>query len=128
MPCLEACNSVDREIAPAWKGKSHCGAHSMSGRWPHYDKPQKQVSVQSALDQAWALRAKIIDRVRGVPVTDNFKKIWAATLEDMECLDPFRPEDVARVFGQEDWIPTQRFEVVQKNKVRGCDSATTNVT
>ena len=26
-----------------------------------------------------------------------------------------------------DWIPTQRFEVVQKNKVRGCDSATTNL-
>ena len=27
----------------------------------------------------------------------------------------------------EDWTPTQLFEVVQKNKVRGCDSATANM-
>jgi hypothetical protein len=26
--------------------------------------------------------------------------------------------------GAEDCIPTQRFEAAQKNKVRGCDSAT----
>ena len=28
--------------------------------------------------------------------------------------------------GDDHWIPTQRFEVVQKNKVRGVDSATSN--
>ena len=36
-------------------------------------------------------------------------------------------EEVSSFLGCEDWIPTQRFEVVQKNKVRGCDSATTNL-
>ena len=36
-------------------------------------------------------------------------------------------EEVTRCLGQEDWIPTQKFEVVQKNKVRGCDSATSNM-
>ena len=34
---------------------------------------------------------------------------------------------VTEVVQQTDWVPTQRFEVVQKNKVRGCDSATTNL-
>ena len=36
-------------------------------------------------------------------------------------------EEVSAALGEDDWIPTQRFEVVQKNKVRGCDSATTNM-
>ena len=36
-------------------------------------------------------------------------------------------EAVSSFIGSEDWIPTQRFEVVQKNKVRGCDSATSNL-
>ena len=36
-------------------------------------------------------------------------------------------EEVTRVLGQDGWIPTQRFEVAQKNKVRGCDSATSKM-
>ena len=41
---------------------------------------------------------------------------------------PFGSEDeVSEFLGCSDWIPTQRFEVVQKNKVRGCDSATSNL-
>ena len=40
---------------------------------------------------------------------------------------PFSSTDeVTQLLGNDEWIPTQRFEVVQKNKVRGCDSATTN--
>ena len=69
--------------------------------------------------------------VRGVPVSDNLRKIWEATLEDVQegsCVGPFVDEAEVSKFAQaEDWIPTQRFEVVQKNKVRGCDSATTNL-
>ena len=34
--------------------------------------------------------------------------------------------EVSAFVGSEVWVPTQRFEVVQKNKVRGVDSATTN--
>ena len=33
---------------------------------------------------------------------------------------------MSQFLGTEEWIPTQRFEVVQKNKVRGVDSATIN--
>ena len=89
------------------------------------------LSIDHALSRAWEIRAKIIQRVRGVPVSDNLVKIWEATLEDVQegsCLGPFAsPEEVTDARGQDDWIPTQRFEVVQKNKVRGCDSATTNL-
>ena len=81
--------------------------------------------------RAWELRKKIVKRVQAVPVTDNLKKIWEATIEDAQegsCLGPFfSEEEVTEVVQHEDWIPTQRFEVVQKNKVRGCDSATTNL-
>ena len=43
-------------------------------------------------------------------------------------MGPFSSEaEVTQLLDCEDWIPTQRFEVVQKNKVRGCDSATTNM-
>ena len=72
-----------------------------------------------------------MSRVHGVPVTDNLKKIWEATLEDCQegsCVGPWASEEEISSFLQcDDWIPTQRFEVVQKNKVRGCDSATTNL-
>ena len=84
-----------------------------------------------ALGRAWAIRRKIIQRVAQVPVTENLQKIWEASIEDVQecsCLGPFSQEaQVTEILGCEDWIPTQRFEVVQKNKVRGCDSATTNM-
>ena len=50
-------------------------------------------------------------------------------MEDVEeavSLGPFFNESqVSEIVGRP-WIPTQRFEVVQKNKVRGVDSATVN--
>ena len=36
-------------------------------------------------------------------------------------------DEVSKFLGCSDWIPTQRLEVVPKNKVRGCDSATSNL-
>ena len=64
-------------------------------------------------------------------MSDNLVKIWEATIEDVDdgsCLGPFQDEaEVSNFLQCDDWIPTQRFEVVQKNKVRGCDSATTNL-
>ena len=41
-------------------------------------------------------------------------------------MGPFWSEgEISDVLGTQEWVPTQRFEVHQKNKVRGCDSATT---
>ena len=129
---LAAANSVDQTLPKfLLVGFPIVGPIAPSGRWPPYEKPQKVLSIDHALSRAWEIRAKITQRVRGVPVSDNLVKIWEATLEDVQegsCLGPFAsPEEVTDALGQDDWIPTQRFEVVQKNKVRGCDSATTNL-
>lgn len=89
------------------------------------------MAVASMQSRAWEIRKKIIARVQAVPITENLKKIWDATVEDVHegsCIGPvFDQKDVSNLVGRDDWIPTQRFEVVQKNKVRGCDSATTNL-
>ena len=129
---LHACGSVDTELPlDLLTGFPIVGPIAQSHRWPAYTKPQPALPVQQALDKAWDLRKKIVRRVETVPVSDNLRKIWEATLEDCEegsCIGPwFSEEEVSRQLGCEDWIPTQRFEVVQKNKVRGCDSATTNM-
>eukprot|EP00435_Cladocopium_sp_Y103_P011434 s1508_g3.t1 len=129
---LTACQSVDQQL-PAFllNGFPIVGPIAPSGRWPAYEKPQKEIPVQEALARAWAIRKKIIKRVGKVPVTDNLQKIWEASIEDVQegsCVGPFVSEDeVSQFLECDDWIPTQRFEVVQKNKVRGCDSATTNM-
>ncbi len=107
------------------------GPIARSHRWPDFEKSQPQVPLSELSAKAWAIRKKIVQRVRGVKMSGNIKKIWEATLEDVKecsCLGPIESEEeVGTILGREDWIPTQRFEVVQKNKVRGCDSATTNL-
>ena len=129
---LAAVQSVDQSL-PQYllHGFPIVGPIAPTGRWPPYDKPQKDIPVEDALHRAWDLRRKIINRVHAVQVTVNLTKIWEASLEDVSegsCLGPFESEcEVSKILGCEDWIPTQRFEVVQKNKVRGCDSATTNM-
>ena len=129
---LEACNSVDAFMPDLLlQGFPIVGPIARSRRWPHYDKAVPVVPVQEALDRAWAMRSKIVNRVRSAPASENLTKIWEATLEDVSegsTLGPFScPDQVSELLQCEDWIPTQRFEVVQKNKVRGCDSATTNM-
>ena len=129
---LQTCGSVDRVMPDLLlAGFPIVGPIARSRRWPDYVKPQQVLSIEHACSRAWGIRSKIIARVAGVPVSDNLQKIWDATLEDVQegsSLGPFESaEEISRLLGCEDWIPTQRFEVVQKNKVRGCDSATTNL-
>ena len=107
------------------------GPISRSHRWPTYSKDQKIVPLEELRSRAWEMRRKIVQRVAALPVSANLPKLWEATLEDVQdgsCLGPFQDEaSVTKALGTDEWIPTQRFEVVQKNKVRGCDSATTNL-
>ncbi|CAE7374222.1 unnamed protein product, partial [Symbiodinium necroappetens] len=107
------------------------GEIQRSGRWPPFAKSQQTVPVQEALNRAWEFRSKIFRRCNAVPVSDNLRSLWKATMEDVlegSTVGPFGSEDeVSEFLGCSDWIPTQRFEVVQKNKVRGCDSATSNL-
>ena len=129
---LASCCSADTVLAQRLlTGFNIVGPIERSHRWPPVLKEQKCPPVQAALDRAWELRQKIISRVKSVPVSENLFKIWQATLEDCDegsSIGPIETEQqVSAILGCEDWIPTQRFEVVQKNKVRGCDSATTNM-
>lgn len=129
---LEACGSVDRYLPDLLlQGFPIVGSIARSRRWPDYEKPQKVLSIDHACQRAWEIRAKIISRVQRVPSSENLQKLWDATLEDVAEGSSIGPltsiDEVSSLFGCTDWIPTQRFEVVQKNKVRGCDSATTNL-
>ena len=129
---IKASGSVDVHLPDLlFHGFPIVGEISRSGRWPAFDRHQDIVSLEELSNRAWEMRKKIVKRVQAVPVTENLSKIWEATVEDVQegsCLGPFFSEsEVTEVVQHQDWVPTQRFEVVQKNKVRGCDSATTNL-
>ena len=133
VPSVRSCSGISRchPCSGSRERLPHRGQHSaIQSMASLYDKEQTIVSLQELHQRAWAIRHKIVQRVKGIPVSENLIKIWEATMEDVHegSLGPFgSEEEVTRVLDQEDWIPTQRFEVVQKNKVRGCDSATTNL-
>ncbi|CAE7517169.1 unnamed protein product, partial [Symbiodinium microadriaticum] len=93
----------------------------IADRKPHAE----HLSVDSLHSRAWEFRCKVLSAIRRAPATEHSPKVWEATLEDVE--EPFFEEsEVSKFVGDDHWIPTQRFEVVQKNKVRGVDSATSN--
>ena len=54
-----------------------------SNRWPRFVKPQDPVSIQNALDRAWEFKRKIFKRCATVPVNDNLRAIWKATIDDV---------------------------------------------
>ena len=68
----------------------------------------------------------MIKNINRCEVTENTKKIWESTLEDVAegtTADPFFfKEDVDKFLHTKEWIPTQRIEVVQKNKCVQRDS------
>ena len=129
---LQCVKSVDQDLPDLLlHGFPIVGAIARANRWPPYPKEQTVVPLEELQRRAWDIRKKIVQRVASLPVSANLPKLWEATMEDVHdgsCLGPFRDErSVTEALGSDDWIPTQRFEVVQKNKVRGCDSATTNL-
>ena len=93
-------------------------------RWEPYDKPQELMPFSQLKDRAWEFRQKVLRNVLKCAVTDNTQKVWDATIEDVKeglTQGPFYDQkEVSRLVG-DPWIPTQRFEVVQKNKVRGVE-------
>ena len=113
------------------QGMSIVGPVGKSDRWPPLEKAKAHKPLKYLTDRAWEVKKKINGHLRGTKVTPNSEKIWDSTIKDRDegsCLGPFWSEsEVSSILGCEDWIPTQRFEVCQKNKVRGCDSATVNL-
>ena len=101
-----------------------------SYRWPLLQDQQQGLPLEDLCSRAWEFTDKVLRNVMRSEVTENTQKIWEATMEDVQegvTMGPFfSKEEVDKVVGTSCWVPTQRFEVVQKNKVRGVDSATVN--
>ena len=92
---LEAIGSVDTHLPSLLlTGFPIVGPIQATGRWPAYDKPQKVLPVQHALDRAWEIRAKIVQRVRGTSshgkfteaLGCDFGRCWRRLLPRSFCL------------------------------------------
>ena len=109
-------------------GFSIIGPISKSHRWDILNN-KPLIQEQELRDRAWEFSQKVLKNISKCEVTEHTEKVWESTMEDVEeavSLGPFfTSSEVSSVVG-DPWIPTQRFEVVQKNKVRGVDSATVN--
>ena len=128
---MTAARTIDHTLPDSMlHGFPIVGAVQRSYRWSLLQDTDKVLDVSTLEDRAWEFTSKVLKNVRRSDVTENTQKIWDSTMEDVEegvTVGPlFTPEEVSKIVGTERWIPTQRFEVVQKNKVRGVDSATVN--
>ena len=125
-----SCSDVDL-VDQIMAGMPIVGDIASSHRWAADRKPHADhLSVDSLRSRAWEFRSKVLRAIKRAPLTEHSPKVWEATLEDVAegaAVGPFFEEsEVSEFVGDDHWIPTQRFEVVQKNKVRGVDSATSN--
>jgi len=128
---LAAAHCVDQRLVDDLLfGFPIVGDIQRSQRWPLLIDLEDALSESELCERAWEFSSKVIKNVNRSAVTEHTAKVWEATMEDVEekvTLGPFfSRQEVDEILGVTDWIPTQRFEVVQKNKVRGVDSATTN--
>lgn len=128
---LSEAQCVDRALLhDLVHGFSIVGPIQRSGRWHAMAGQDISLPLQDLRSRAWEFSQKVIKNVMRCEVTEHTAKIWEATMEDVAegstCGPFFSRQEVSAFLGTEVWIPTQRFEVVQKNKVRGVDSATVN--
>ena len=123
-------NSIDTDLVDQMlHGMSIVGDIARSKRWPT-TQGTEDLSLENLRSRAWEFSAKVNRNVARSEVTQHTEKVWEATMEDVAekvTVGPFYShQEVSDFVGCNGWIPTQRFEVVQKNKVRGVDSATVN--
>ena len=121
----EAC-CIDRQLTDEMlHGFSIIGPISRSFRWQALTS-QPQLTETELHERAWEFSEKVMRNVQRSEITE----FWEATMEDVQekvTVGPFyHMSEVSQYLGTDRWVPTQRFEVVQKNKVRGVDSATAN--
>ena len=123
-------NSIDTDLVDQMlHGMSIVGDIARSKRWPT-TQGTEDLSLEVFRSRAWEFSDKVNRNVARSEVTQHTEKVWEATMEDVAekvSVGPFYShQEVSDFVGCSGWIPTQRFEVVQKNKVRGVDSATVN--
>ena len=120
---MKECQSVGRALPERLlHGFSTVGDIERSQRWPIFEKAQEVTPIEKVLPRAWQIRKKIVSRDSALPVSDNLRAIWDATIENVKefsSVGPFVAEEEVTIF--------LKVEVVQNDKVRGCDSATSNM-
>ena len=127
---MHEARSIDKSLVDQMlSGMSIVGDISRSHRWPEVQS-SCDLSLEALTNRAWEFSAKVHKNVMRSEVSQHTEKVWEATMEDVAdrvTAGPFYDKaEVSKFVGCDHWIPTQRFEVVQKNKVRGVDSATVN--
>ena len=127
---MQQAKSIDHDLVDQMlEGMPIVGDIARSRRWPPAPGGEA-ISISELRTRAWEFSAKVNKNVMRSEVSQHTEKVWEATMEDVEekvSAGPFYDHsEVSKFVGGEGWIPTQRFEVVQKNKVRGVDSATVN--
>ena len=125
------CQSVDAKyLDELMEGLPIVGLISASNRWPSHPH-QPRCSMQSFQTRAWATRTRLERRMKTRGTNKNSKVMWDNTLQDVEdgfTLGPFfDPKEIDKLVGSATWVPTERIDVEQKNKVRECDSATVSL-
>lgn len=128
---LQAARCVDQQLCQdLLHGFPIVGHIQRSLRWSRMVASDELLPVDDLSRRAWEFSNEVLKNVNRCEITVNTAKIWDATMEDVQegsATGPFfSVKEVSRFLGTDCWIPTQRFEVVQKNKVRGVDSATVN--
>ena len=107
------------------------GLINKSNVWLPYPKAQPPtIPIEDLPHRAWEFRSKVIQGVITRGLDEHAAKVWEDTLKDVSAgftVGPFFALDkVSEFVGTENWIATPRFPVVQKNKVRGVDGATSS--
>ena len=99
-----------------------------SGRWPALTRVEAPDLTEEALkEKAWEIQKRIARRVAKSRELRIQQQLWADMMKDRsrgQCVGPFHAhQEVDRFVGTSRWIPTERFGVEQKGKIRGVDNA-----
>ena len=109
------------------QGMPIVGKVQPSGVWRPLDTPEAK-PLEQLRAEAPSLRARVMRGVMARGVEQQAETLWKDTLDDVQAgytVGPFLDEQAVTEFVQDScWIPTPRFPVVQKDKVRGVDGAT----
>jgi hypothetical protein len=110
-------------------GFSVVGDIAKSSVWPPLERDML-LDPQRLEARAWEIRARVVAGVRSRGLEEHAMKVWEDTVDDVAAgytAGPFFKEDEVTAFvGSSHWIPTPRFPVAQRNKVRGVDGATSS--
>ena len=118
---LSEANCVDRQLlSDLVQGFQIIGPRQRSLRWGRLQSQEDFIPEEALRARAWEFSQKVVRNIQKGEVTENTAKIWESTMEDVAegtSVGPFFvKEEVDKFLHTSDWIPTQRFEVVQKNK------------